>query len=72
VTRREFVDKATRDAERRIGVSAGWWGTWRDITDGAVRVRFTGSAWRVSRAGKKVSDHDSRSSAISKAKKVRR
>ena len=67
MTRREFEARAIRNAERYLGVPAGWWGTWRDVTDGVARVRFTGRAWRLWRRGKKVSDHDSRSGAIRKA-----
>lgn len=70
MTRKQFIDKATRGAERSLGVPAGWWGTYQDVTNGVVRVTFTKRWWRISRTGVTVSRHDSRSFAISKARKV--
>lgn len=66
-----FVAAAIRDAERRLGIPAGWWGTYRDVHGpGGWRVRNSGSGWFLSRNGKRVSGHDSRSFAISKARKL--
>jgi hypothetical protein len=71
VTRDEFRARAVRAAERELDVPAGWWGTWRDVTNGAVRVRFTrGEAWEVSCAGMRISIHDRREGAIRKASKL--
>lgn len=67
MTRQAFIERAIRDAERRLGVPSGWWGTWRHVTNGWTRVRNTGRVWRISAGGRKVSDHDSRSNAIRKA-----
>lgn len=70
MTRNQFIDKATRAAERSLGVPAGWWGTHQDVTNGTVRVTFTKRWWRVSKMGRTISRHDSRSFAISKARKL--
>lgn len=70
MTRAQFEAKAVRDMERAIRVPPGWWGTWNDVTNGTVRVRFSGTCWTISVRGKRVSRHDSRSSAVSKARKL--
>lgn len=70
MTRKQFVEIATMAAERHIEVPTGWWGKWRDVTNGVVRVTFTGSCWRVSRKGVAISRHDSRNFAIRKAAKL--
>ena len=31
MTREKFIDSAVREAERKLGVPAGWWGTYRDV-----------------------------------------
>lgn len=72
VTRAQWVAKVVRYAESQLGVphGAGWRGTWRDVTNGKARVRLSGSEWVVSVAGKQRSRHDSRTSAIRKARKL--
>lgn len=88
MTRKEFEAKAVRDAERKLGVPPGWWGTYTGVTNGCVRVMFSSHsrAWVVSRLDfdddklvrgvrggavwRVVSKHDSRSFAISKARKL--
>jgi len=72
MTKKQFVDRAVRAAERELRVPPGWWGTWRDVTDGESRVHFTGRGWRVSRKGSGISDHDSREFAIRKATKMKK
>jgi hypothetical protein len=67
MTRKQFEAKVIRNAERLLRVPAGWWGTWLDVTNGTVRVRFSSSGWTVSVRGKRVSRHGSRASAVSKA-----
>lgn len=68
MTRAQFIVKATREAERNLRIPPGWWGTWNDVTNGAARVKFSGSCWTVSIRGKRISRHDSRAFAISKAR----
>jgi hypothetical protein len=71
VTRAQFIARAIRAAEREFRIPRGWWGTWRDVTNGKVRVHLVrGWCWRVTRRGVLVSDHDSRPSAIGKAAKL--
>lgn len=71
MTRRQFIERAVRDAERFLGIPAGWWGKYHDVTNGGVRVHFTSHRfWRVSIRGRKVSDHDSRAFAIRKAARL--
>lgn len=73
MTRSQFTARAIRNAERDLGVPPGWWGTWRDVTDGAVRVSvYARSGWKITLRGKRISTHDSRSFAITKARKLRR
>jgi hypothetical protein len=72
MTRDKFIAKAVRAAERALEVPPNWWGTWRDVTDGTVRVKFTGSCWRISCAGMKMRDHDSRALAIRQAARITR
>lgn len=31
MTRQEFIAKATRAYERRLGIPAGWWGTYNHV-----------------------------------------
>lgn len=76
----EFVAKTIRAAERELQVPVGWWGTWRDVTNGKERVRLSRNAWILSTTRGQgtrsravvVSRHDSRAFAIAKARKVRR
>lgn len=70
MTRDEFIEKATRVAEYALQIPAGWWGVYRDVTNGIARVRFSRDCWVVSLDGKVVSRHDSRSFAIGKAAKL--
>ena len=72
MTRQQFIDKATRVAERDLGIPAGWWGTWRDVYGpGGIRVSFMASGgWHLTQRGKSVSKHDSRAFAITKARKL--
>lgn len=70
MTRAEFEAKAIRSEEKRLYVPPGWWGTWGDVTNGKVRVRFSGRCWTISVGGKRVSQHDARGNAISKAKRL--
>lgn len=68
MTRQEFFAKAIRTAERALYVPTGWWGRWRDVTNGTVRVAWSRSGgWRITVGGHVISRHDSRSSAIRKA-----
>lgn len=72
MTRQQFIARAVRTAERNLGIPQGWWGTWRDFTNGTVRVRLRGSwEWRVTWcSGTEISRHDSRAGAIRKAAKL--
>lgn len=71
MTRDEFIARAVKSAERDLGVPAGWWGTWRDITNGIARVRFaSGKVWEVSLDGKRISLHARREGAIRQASKL--
>jgi hypothetical protein len=72
MTRAQFVAMAVKAAERQLGVPPGWWGTWRDVTDGTVRVRWTGQWWRISCAGIEIGRGDSRPNSIARARKMRR
>ena len=72
MTRKQFVARAVKEAERRLGVPPGWWGTYDDVRGpGGVRVRLINrrsGRWTV-RVGKRlVSKHDSRAFAIKKAR----
>lgn len=66
----QFTKLAVRIEQQRLRIPTGWWGTYRDVTNGAARVKFTGSCWRITHHGKLVSRHDSRDFAISKARKL--
>lgn len=70
MTLSEFTKRALRAEQQRLRIPPGWWGTYQDVTNGTVRVRFTGSCWRISCAGMTISRHDSRDFAISKARKL--
>ena len=74
MTRKKFIDSAVREAERKLGVPAGWWGTYRDVRGPGGRRVYFGSAngcrgWIVSINGKPITAHDSRSGAIAKARR---
>ena len=71
-SRREFVAKSVRAAERRLGVPAGWWGTWKHVRSpyGNVEVKFSGGCWTIRHRDKTVSCLISRSFAIKKAVKL--
>lgn len=72
MTRKQFIDKATREYERRLGIPAGWWGRYGDITDGVRRVHITASmTWTLSLRGRVISRHDSRTGAINKARRTK-
>jgi len=69
VTRKQFEQRAVREAERGIGVPADWWGTWKDVRGpNGERVRFSGRCWTVSLDGQRISQHDSRAYAMRRAK----
>lgn len=71
MTRQSFVEKVIRDAERRLGLPKRWWGdSWSNVySPDGLRIKFSGSCWVVrSRNGKIISRHDSRESAIRKAR----
>lgn len=71
MTRAEFVDRAVRAAEKALHVPPGWWGTYSDVHGpGAVRVRWSGQCWAVRHDGVLVSRHDSRSYAITAARRI--
>lgn len=71
MTRGQFVARAIRAAERDLRVPPGWRGTWRDVTNGKVRVHLTARRyWRITRAGVELSRHDSRDAEIRKAAKL--
>lgn len=69
MTRKQFEKKAIREAERRIGAPAGWWGTWRHLHGpGGIVVRaLPGGVWSIQQDGVLVSKHDSRAYALRKA-----
>lgn len=74
MTRAEFTVFAIKAAERALQVPPGWWGTWRDVTNGIERVRLSRDAWVLSTTrgqgtrsrARVISRHDSRAFAISK------
>jgi len=71
MTRAQFIARAVRAAERELRIPPGWWGTWRDFTNGKVRVHLVrGWCWRITRRGVLVSTHDSRMSSIATAVKL--
>lgn len=79
MTRAEFVARATRAAEKALFIPRGWWGIYRHVTGpaegGLVHVKYmAGGGWRVvlelDGALSTVSKHDSRPSAIAKARRV--
>lgn len=74
MTRQQFIAKAVRRAEQDLRIPPGWWGIYRDVGNNYVRVKFStrGSGWFVYERGKIVSKHDSRLSAINKARKLDR
>ena len=72
MTRKQFEAKAIREAERMLGVPAGWWGTWQHVQGpGNVHVRHGFSnRWTIRQGTVLVSRHDSRSGAIAKASRL--
>ena len=71
MTRKQFVEQAVREHERRNSLPEGWWGSWRSIYGpNGQAVRFSGHAWIVRLRGVLVSRHDSRDWAIAKARKL--
>lgn len=70
MTRKQFEESAIRSKEKDLRIPRGWWGTYRDVTDGVRRVRFSSGVWIVSLRGKIASRHDSRSFAIRKAARL--
>lgn len=75
-TRKQFEQKAIREAERRLRVPPGWWGTYQHVRGPkgveVRRIGGIGSGWRLKQHGKAVSLHDSRSFAISKGSRLAR
>jgi hypothetical protein len=73
MTRQQFIDRAVRKAERENQIPKGWWGGWREITNGSTVVRFIPSSWCwvIKKDGRQVSKHDSRTFAIAKARRLR-
>lgn len=73
MTRQEFIERATRAKEKRLGIPPGWWGTWGDVR-GPQGQRVTLSrrsrVWIYRHGGREISRHDSRSFAIAKARRV--
>lgn len=69
MTRDQFVTRATREAEKKLGVPTGWWGTYRDVRGpGGERVFFSSGAWTVlGLAGRRLGRSDSRTNAIRRA-----
>ena len=74
MTRAQFEERAIRQAEKRLGIPAGWWGEYSHVWGPAgehvyyqVRNRFI---WAVSVDGRLVSRHESRAYAIAKARKL--
>ena len=72
MTRKDFEKKAILDAERRLGVPPGWWGTWKKVhgPKGIVVRAMAGLGWSLRQNGALVSKHDSRAFAISKGKRL--
>ena len=72
MTRVEFKAKAIREAERRLQVPPGWWGTWKQVHGPrGVMVRLVaGGAWALRQHGTLVSKHDSRAFAIAKGREL--
>lgn len=72
MTRKDFETKAIREAEKKLGVPAGWWGTWRHVRGpNGAEVKFAASgAWVLRQSGAIVSKHDSRAFAIGKGKNL--
>jgi hypothetical protein len=70
MTRRQFEAKAVKTEQRRLGIPAGWWGRWTDVTNGYMRVYFRGGCWRVAGCGIAVTKHNLRAIAIKRAVKL--
>lgn len=72
MTRKDFETKAIREAEKKLGVPAGWWGTYRHVHGpNGAEVKFAqNGAWTLRQNGAIVSKHDSRAFAINKGKKL--
>jgi len=70
MTRDEFVSKAVRKAERRLGLPEGWWGTYERVhaPNGHASVRWSPiGRWRIyGLTGAFISTHDSRAYAVKK------
>ena len=71
MTRAQFEERAIREAEKRLGIPVGWWGTYSNVFGPAgERVYFYAPGWTVKFRGQMVSRHDSRAYAIAKARKL--
>ncbi len=76
MTRKEFEEKAIREAEKTLHLPEGWWGNYRHLYGpGGIEVRFVSSStsstyWSARKNGKEVSRHDSRDGAIRKGVKL--
>lgn len=71
MTREQFIERAIKAEERRLGIPPGWWGERIDVRGPqGQRVRLAnGYVWVFSFYGGEVSRHDSRAFAIAKARK---
>ena len=72
MTRKEWEARTLRAGEKALRLPAGWWGTYAEVrSPRGVRVKFSGRCWTVrDRKGVIVSKHDSRDSAIKKARGI--
>lgn len=70
-SREEFEKKAIREAEKKLSLPPGWWGTWRRAfgPNGWEVKHIYGGGWSVRKNGVVVSKHDSRQYALKKATK---
>ena len=72
VNRKQFEAKAIREAERKLQVPPGWWGTWKEVHGpaGIVVRALPGYGWSLKQNGATVSKHDSRAFAIAKGRRI--
>lgn len=71
-SREDFVNRAVRNAEKRVCVPAGWWGVYRHVRgpNGVEVRRNRAGGWVLRQHGKLISKHDSRWFAINKARRL--
>lgn len=68
----KFVADAKLAATRKLGIPRDWWGVWRSVYGpNGTRVFFSSGGWTVTHGGVRISRHDSRTFAISKARKLK-